>query len=863
MDPQIVLRRLVEMSGGPAERGYVLALASPGLTTMPTELSTSAGKYAVVHPTSEVALRHVLWKAGGAPVLALLDEPLARRLPADLIRRARGGRVHAVEPGEVLSLALGVRVVADDDPAMQQLALQRVDDIRSQLGQRTLPTVVDRDLLDDLLLDVVAEGQLRKLSPGAVLAEWTRRPPAPEPAVTELLHRQLPRVHGLPGRVLSWALRKKDRLDALVVNGVLLALDEPELPESVWGPLVDGPRAIDLTPHTFRHIAADLARQALEALGDDAAHALARAGTIARKALTPSVLKRSEELPLGLENLCADTAQAVASGQEVGHDVIQRMRRHRFAAAHKADIDVLEEASRLSRYVAASRAPEGADVIARVRHYQRHGAFADWSAAELRSALAASATHARAAESALVCYRARRDEENRQFAEILQANYANALHREGVVPVHAIWRNAPLRQGDGDRAAVYLVVLDGCSYPVFLRLLSELASAFKPIGLRVSASTQEAHGTPALALLPTITSHSRGGIFAGEIPNNPWIAETVWRDTEEARTDPARFQQNEALGTRSRRLFLKGDLADHGAALLATLEDPGIEVVAAVFNAVDDQIGSANTGAAVVVKANQITALLPSFTAALHAGRRVVVVADHGHTPFVSRDLRTGDTPQGGGSARHRLLRPSDNVPAGFVEIDDGQLGGVRGRKAFAWKMGVYQGSPQVGFHGGCSLEEIVVPLAELVAGGVAADEPAWWFAGREAKAQASAAEPPPPEPTKAPPPARTPKVQGDLFDREPLLATDLDQLGMPPALRAKLDGSEQAALACVFRNQHARASDVARTLRRPVGRIDGLMSRLVGKLHGGGFPCLRRQTLPDGEQQYVYVRQGTERSGA
>src|SRR5262249_40532210 len=161
----------------------------------------------------------------------------------------------------------------------------------------------------------------------------SRHPPIVEPAVADLLHRQLPRVHGLPGRVLSWALRKKDRIDALVVNGVLLALDEPELPPTVWGPLADAPRAVELTPETFRHIAADLARQALEGLGDEAAHPLAKAETIARKALTPSVLKRSEELPLGLQNLCMDTAQLASNGQPVGHDVIQRMRRHRFAAA--------------------------------------------------------------------------------------------------------------------------------------------------------------------------------------------------------------------------------------------------------------------------------------------------------------------------------------------------------------------------------------------------------------------------------------------------------------------------------------------------------------------------------------------------
>ena len=504
MDPQVVLRRLVEMSGGPTERGYVLALMSTGLEALPTELSTSAGKYAVVHPTSEVSLRHLLWQAGGAPVLALLDEPLARRLPADLVRRARGARVHAVEPGEVLSLALGVRVVADDDPAMQQLALQQVDAIRAQLGQRTLPTVVDRDLLDELLLDVVAEGQLRKLAPGAILAEWCRHPPVVEPVVRDLLRRQLPRVHGLPGRVLSWAAPKKDRIEALVINGVLLALDEPELPPSVWGPLGEAPHAVELTPETFRHIVAGLARQALEGLGDGAAHYLARAESIGRKALTPSVLKRSEELPLGLKNLCVDTAQLAASGHAVGHDVIQRMRRHRFAAAHRADIDVLEEVARLSRYLAAAGPGDGATVATRVRHYQRNGAFADWSATQLRLSLAASTEHARAAEAVLDRYRTRRNEENHGFAELLQAGYTSALHAEGVVPLHQIWRNAPLRQASEERTG------SSCASSRSWRASSSRSgSASPPSATRPTASRRSRCSPPSPATLEARSSSTR------------------------------------------------------------------------------------------------------------------------------------------------------------------------------------------------------------------------------------------------------------------------------------------------------------------------------------------------------------------
>ena len=142
--------------------------------------------------------------------------------------------------------------------------------------------------------------------------------------------------------------------------------------------------------------------------------------------------------------------------------------------------------------------------------------------------------------------------------------------------------------------------------------------------------------------LPTITSHARGAIFLGELPNDPLVAETVFRDQDEAKTDKARFNQNAALDGRTRRLFLKGDLDDGGQGLLKTLQDESIAVVAVVFNAVDDQIGSSNTGATVRLLPEDIMGFKPSLRAAVRAGRHVLVTADHGHSPFIDKSLRAG-----------------------------------------------------------------------------------------------------------------------------------------------------------------------------------------------------------------------------
>ena len=250
---------------------------------------------------------------------------------------------------------------------------------------------------------------------------------------------------------------------------------------------------------------------------------------------------------------------------------------------------------------------------------------------------------------------------------MLAAGYEGALHQAALTPLHRLWKRtvAPVWEQEPG-ARIYLVVLDGCSYPVFLELLHALSqdNTF-PIGVRPDLDGRVG-GLPAIAPLPTVTSHARGAIFLGELPQDPLVAETVFGDQDEAKTDKARLNQNAALGQRGRKLFLKGDLADGGQALLTALADPSLDVVAAVFNAVDDQIGSSNTGAAVRLSPEDITAFKPSLRGAIHARRRILVTADHGHSPYIEKGLRrsAGKTP------RYLPLAKNAAVPAGFIEID-------------------------------------------------------------------------------------------------------------------------------------------------------------------------------------------------
>ncbi|MBI4699819.1 MAG: BREX-2 system phosphatase PglZ [Deltaproteobacteria bacterium] len=859
MRSDLLLHKLLEAAGGPAERGYVLALDGSGLDAVPERVATSRASYAVYRPQTELEIRHILWKMQGAPFIALVKEELAHRLPADIVKRAQGARAHAVDESSVLGAAIGVPLVGTDDPAVLRLAMDHVDELAAAVRQRTLPTVIDRQLLDELLVDVCTDTRLRADKPGALLASWIEHPPGWSEAVRDLVRRTLPRLHASEGKVLAWALGGPGRLEAIVIRGPLLELVR-EPPEELWGELQDARlgRSIELADHVLAVAVSSLGREALDLLSPQSSAALLqKAESIGRRLLPKSCLERSSVLPLGLECLCAGVARQAAQGHAVPAGVFQEIRAHRSARTREAEIDLLEEIARLSRYLASEPPQVPGGVGEQVRRYLRDGAFADLAALRLRRFLAATHEHRDGAGKVLEAWRQRRDEGNLAFAKTLAAGYVQALHSAEVVPLHRLWTNVVFKgqAPDGAKAPVFVVVLDGCSCPVFIELvwsLSQRADGALGLGLDESGV---ACGLPALAPLPTVTSHARGAIFLGDIPHDPWLAEARWRDAEEAATDPARFKRNSALGTRTRRMFLKGDLGDGGGELLQVLADPAVEVVAAVFNAVDDQIGSSNTGAVIRVKPDDVVGLLPSLRAALKAGRRVLVVADHGHTPFLRKDLRAGAR----STARFLEIGPKDTIPQGFLEIDVGDLGGTKGRKAFAWSVGVYQGSAQVGFHGGCGLEEMVVPLAWLVPSGVHANEPSWWFGGVPAgEDRAPLAMPLPAGAGRAPAPRPVPVgIQTDLFDPRHGLearALGIDRIGLAPLTVELLGTVERAALVVLHENHTVRTQDLARALGKPVQRIDGLMAQLHRKLHRAQEERFRSEQLPSGELQYHYV---------
>ncbi len=855
-----LLRRLVEKAAGESETGYVLVLDGEGLEGLPDVLRTPTVNWQVARAQTEVGLRHLLWRARGAPLIVVLPEALGQKVQRtpDLLRRSRNQRVHALAGNDVLEVLLGVRVVGADQPHLLQLALAHCQALRSFIGQRTLPTVIDRRLLTELLVDASVGAQVRTTAPGRLLADWVLEPPRWSEEVAKLVGDALPSLHGDEGRLLSWALTEPERLmRALVVYGAVLTVEAPEVPKAAYGPLHEAAQRapIELDLRIVRRTAARIAEEALVALGGQGAPLLEAADKVARETLRGDESETSRLLPLAFATRCHTLATRAARGEAVGAGEVAWLAAHRVAPLRRPELAVIEALARLSRYV-TSDAVTPSSVLDHVQAYQRGGAFADLAMQQLRRALGNSEGHHAEAGRVLTAARARRDAENRAFAELLAADYSGALHDSGVTPLHRLWKRAVAPEWEKNPGlGIFLVVLDGCSYPVFLDLLGALSEAPDfPLGLAVEdvdGGAGKAVELPGLAPLPTITSHARGAIFLGELPQDRFFIESAFQGEEETRTDKARFNQNTVLGGRTRKLFLKGDLSDGAQGLLACLEDASTQVVAAVFNAVDDQIGSSNTGATVRLTPGDIAGLVPALKKALKAGRKVLLTADHGHSPWQDKGLRVGS----GKTPRYLELGARAEAPEGFIEVGVGALGGVAARRAFAWRQGVYLGGPQVGFHGGCALEEMVVPLAWIVRDGVQATEPGWWF-GRGALAEPAVpvAPKPLPLPPMTEPPRKVAQQQPSLFDP----GARAEGLPLPAEVLAALGDDERALLVILRDVKTARASELAERLGKNPLRLNGLLVQLRRKLHAQELVLFGDELLPTGETMYRYL--GEER---
>jgi hypothetical protein len=184
------------------------------------------------------------------------------------------------------------------------------------------------------------------------------------------------------------------------------------------------------------------------------------------------------------------------------------------------------------------------------------------------------------------------------------------------------------------------------------------------------------------------------------------------------------------------RLFHKADLGpgpELEAPVRDAVADPQQRVIGVVHNAVDAQLaGSDQIELAWSAEGlRQVAALL---RVARDAGRVVVVTGDHGHV------VEAGSTLAAGGEGDR--WRAGGAAGESEVFLAGGRVLSPKGGHAVvaAWSERIRYGARRGGYHGGASLQEVLIPVAVLGAGQpprgwdmAPPTEPAWWRGTAEA----------------------------------------------------------------------------------------------------------------------------------
>jgi hypothetical protein len=240
-------------------------------------------------------------------------------------------------------------------------------------------------------------------------------------------------------------------------------------------------------------------------------------------------------------------------------------------------------------------------------------------------------------------------------------------------------------------------------YPAFLHLLEQWQGKARPVYAREQGAE--------LALLPSVTSVSRKGLFLKQLP-------TDRLDSEDEYDKKARTTEEKALKeafTGERIGFYNKSNLGNGQDLEMDLALGRASIISVILNAIDDEL-KITSPTVRLPQLEDLGPLVAMVNNALERGWAVVMTADHGHTWHRSKDLRRGDIAPDGGE-RFMPVAEGDTIPAGAIVTEDPNIVRVQaGQKvALLAATGAYFGRhPRRGYHGGAGLEEVIVPCVFL-----------------------------------------------------------------------------------------------------------------------------------------------------
>lgn len=398
---------------------------------------------------------------------------------------------------------------------------------------------------------------------------------------------------------------------------------------------------------------------------------------------------------------------------------------HRLAVHHVLRVSRLEMAMRLVRRLVDSAGDfehgnhGGTGLSDQVGVYAKHGAFVDWARLSLLGGDELAAV-SRAYGTLREAVRERRDHQNKIFAQGLAAwNAGGCPQLSGLKPVETIIADvvAPVAAA----LPVLLLVVDGLSVPIFRELIED---AQRQGWCEVLQDSQEAP-VFGLATIPSVTEISRCSLFCGSVVQGQAANEKTGFAQHPALTPLVPSNRSNARPV----LFHKADLTagTDGSSLSDVVRDAisarERRIVGVVFNGVDDHL-SGSDQLHPHWTLDDLRLIKPLLYEARNAGRLVLITADHGHViDEATHTLPSAEKPGSTGGEvcngdRWRSALSGQNTPTSEEILMSGgrvKTPGMQQGVIVPWSESLRYGSRKNGYHGGVSLQEMVVPIAWLV----------------------------------------------------------------------------------------------------------------------------------------------------
>lgn len=268
-----------------------------------------------------------------------------------------------------------------------------------------------------------------------------------------------------------------------------------------------------------------------------------------------------------------------------------------------------------------------------------------------------------------------------------------------------------------------LLVLDGMSAATAAELASVILRGNEG-WTEAIPSTSRRRGA-AVAVLPTLTTLSRASFFSGELTSGGQSRESAGfaAVTKSGGIGQAVLFHKAPLDSARPGLALQDDIA-------AAIADRQTPLVACVLNTIDDALDKSDP-AGITWTPETIRHLRPLLSAAMTAGRVVVMTSDHGH--IVER--RRGELRPYTDISSSRSRGAAEPAGEDEVLVQGRRVRTEDGRAVLAVDETLRYGPIKAGYHGGASPAEVVVPVVMLVPGETVPSgwkeaplqEPLWW----------------------------------------------------------------------------------------------------------------------------------------